>query len=332
MLDGLTSNAIEQISIVEQLIDIHELAVEGKDPSTRSRMKVYAVSSCVTNLYAIYERFVESAISDYLDALPELSQFTELSSELRNEYRIGISYILSRIDNERYKNLGHENVIRWYHEALSNKANYRFVSEALTRHEQNLRLNSLGNLLAKIQLNELTAWLTNSPTIKLLYDSNLSIIEQLEAELKIFIQVRNDAAHGGLDDIEGKENLQRYCKLIRSLIESISAYMHKSLFTKRIIAKKNLSIGRVTEVFQNAGAFIAQLSDKSSIRVGMNIYFIGEKYYLSQKIESLKIDDEDVTLLVCPNDNFEVGIKCKSIPKKNTLIYIDAEFRLGIGQ
>lgn len=324
MFDGLTSNALAQVETVEQMIGIHEGALQDKDAQTRRRIKIYSTASCVTNLYATYERFVESIIADYLDALPELIRYPNLSAELKADYRIGISHVLSRIDSERYNHLVHENIIRWYHEALSDSENYRFVPEALTRHEQNLRLTSLDNLLSRVRLTEIGSWLNKSAKIKELYNDESSIKEQLEAELRLFIQTRNDAAHGGLDDLEGIENLQRYCALVKALIESISEYMRKSLLEQRATAGKCRSIGQVTEVFHKAGAFVAQINNASSIRVGMNVHFIGENYCFSKIIESLRVEDKAVEQVEADRDKFEVGMMCENLPKKNACIYIDA--------
>jgi hypothetical protein len=323
MFGGLTSNALAQVKIVEQMIEIHEAALINKDAQARRRMKIYSVSSCVTNLYAIYERFVEAAIADYLDAIPELLHYKDLPIELRNEYRIGISHILSRIDSERYNHLKHEDVILWYHEALSDAEKYRFVTEALTGHEQNLRLTSLESLLSKIRLTALVSWLTKSSAIKNLYGGTSSIKEQLEAELQTFIQIRNDAAHGGLDDLEGKENLQTYCTLIRYLIESISEYMHKSLLDQRILAGKCKPIGKVTEIYNKPGAFIVQLKNKSVVYVGMNIHLLGENYCFSKAVESLRFEDKPVERIESDRDGLEVGITCQDLPKKNATVYID---------
>jgi hypothetical protein len=146
---ALTSNALEQISVVEELIDVHQSLTVEREPDSRNRLKLYSVCSCVTRLYAIYERFVESIISDYLDAIPDLVPYQSLADELKKDYRMGISHVLSRIDSERYEHLAHENVILWYHEALTNSTKYRFVTEALTRHDHNLRLHIVDTLLGK---------------------------------------------------------------------------------------------------------------------------------------------------------------------------------------
>lgn len=186
MFSALTNNTLDQVSVVEQFIITHEKMIAQQEASTRRRMKIYAVSSCVTYLYAIFEHFIETSISDYLDAIPELVRYQALTKELKNDYRIGISHILSKIDNERYSHLVHENVVKWYHEAIVDSESYRFVTEALTRHDQNLRLNIVENLYSRVQMNDLRNWLNNHQEIKSLYSESASIYEQLESELRNF--------------------------------------------------------------------------------------------------------------------------------------------------
>lgn len=322
MFGSLTTNAIDQVSVVEELIGIHDAVINEREPQVRLRMKVYAVSSCATRLYAIYENFVESIISDYLDAIPELQPYSSLAEGLKTEYRIGISHVLNRIENERYDHLVHENVIRWYHDALTGAVNYRFVTEALTHHEHNLRLQVLDALLSRIQLKELRGWITHSEHIRRLYSEQTSVYEQLESEVKGFVQLRNDAAHGQLDSFEGRDNLKRYCDLVRSLILAISSYFHRSLILKKVQAGKAQKIGDVTEVFSKAGAFIAQIGATAGIRKGMKVHFVGSDYCFSEEIRSLRVNDVDVESVVADCDRFEVGVKCLITPRLRAEIYV----------
>lgn len=324
MFGGLLNNALDQISVAEELIETHEQYIK-QQPIERQRLfKVYAVTSCVTRLYAIYEHFVETLIADFLDAVPELTPYASLADGLKKEYRVGISQVLSKIDGERYSHLSHENVIRWYHEALTNHSTYRFVVEALTRHDQNLRLNTIGTLVSRIDLKDIHGWLSNSPEIIALYEERSSLFEQLDSELCNFIQTRNDAAHGALETLEGKEVLLRYCSLIRSLITTIAAYFHKNLLMQRVQAGRMQCIGKVTEVIVRHGAFIAQLEAGSEVQLGMYLHFVGTSYCIKQKIDSLQIDDVNVETVVAAQSAFEVGIKCAANPQKNAEIYVDA--------
>ncbi len=310
--------------MAEELVVIHEEIISEKDANTRRGMKLYAVSSCVTHLYAILEKFIESGIADFLDALPELITYASLSEGMKNEYRIGISHVLSRIDSKRYDHLTHENIIRWYHEALSNVGTYRFVTEALTRHDENLRLSVIEGLLSRIQIKDLRGWLTRHPDICSLYTDDVLIYEQLETELKNFVQLRNDAAHGVLDDLQGRDNLRRCCQLITHLVTAISSYLHKALLLKRSEAGKARRIGTVSEVFEKNGAFIALLANGTVLNKGGIIHLLGSNYCNSQEIQSLRINDIDVDHVTAENDDFEVGIKCELNAKRHAEIYINA--------
>jgi hypothetical protein len=324
MFDALTTNTIEQIRVVEELIPLHENVGNSKDSAARQGIKLYAVSSCVTRLYAIYENFVETILSDLLDAIPEISTYESLAAELKSDYRLGISHVLSKIDTERYSHLTHESVVLWYHEALTNQPKYRFVTEALIRHEQNLRLNMLETLLGRIQLTGIRAWLAHNDSVMSLYTESDSVCEQLDAELRTFVQIRNDAAHGVLDDLQGKDNLARFCELMKNLILAISSFLHKSLLLLRANAGKARKIGVVTEVFQQNGAFVAQIESSARLQKGMQIHVLGLNYCFLQQIDSIRVNDVDVDDIVAAHPAFEVGLKCAVKPKRNAMLYVDA--------
>ena len=324
MFDALTANTIEQIRVVEELILIHESVSNDRKSETRRSIKLYAVSSCVTRLYAIYENFVKTVISDFLDAIPETSSYSSLGPVLKTNYRLGISYVLGKIERKRYCHLTHENVVLWYHEALTNQPTYRFVTEAFLHHEQNLRLKILEILFSRIELLGIREWLARNDAVLSLYSECDSVFEQLEAELETFVQIRNDAAHGVLSDLEGKENLQRFCELMKCLILAISSYLHKSLLLLKASAGKALKIGKVTEVFRENGAFVAQIERNARIKKGMSIHVVGSNYCFLQKIESIRINDVDMEEVVADQPALEVGMKCDIVPKRNAVLYIVA--------
>ena len=327
MFGGLESNALEQIAVAKAAISNHEDFLRAQPSERRGSVRIYAVTSCVTRLYAVYEHFVESLISDYLDAIPELGPYAKLSDGLRKEYRIGISHILGKLDSERYGHLTHENVILWYHQAISNSPNYRFVTEALTRHDTNLRLNIVETLISRVDLQGFRSWLVNSEEIAFLYEEQTAIVEQLEAEIRSFVQLRNDAAHGSLQALEGRDNLMRYCELIAALVKTMATYFSRCLLLKRVEAGRCRKIGTVTEIFPRAGAFVAQLDAGSELATGMSVHVLGSNYYNLDSIQSLQVLDADVERLSADKDGFEAGLKCNLIPRRNAELYIDAPLR-----
>lgn len=324
MFGGLQANALNQISVAQSLIGSHEEILRAHPAEQRGAVKVYAVASCVTRLYAIYEHFVESLLSDFLDSIPELVAYSSLSDGLKKEYRFGISHILGKIDADRYSHLTHENVILWYHEAISNAPNYRFVTEALTRHDHNLRLNIVENLVSRLDLNGLREWLAHSEDIVALYEERTAVIEQLDAELRSFVQLRNDAAHGTLQTLEGRDNLERYCNLMSALIKALAEYFSKCLLQHRVKAGKSRKIGVVTEVFAKANAFIVQLESGSVLTRGSSVHLVSSCQYRSDTVLSMQLLGREVDQLTADRDAFEVGLRCTINPTRSVELYVDA--------
>ncbi|MCI1267228.1 MAG: MAE_28990/MAE_18760 family HEPN-like nuclease [Saprospiraceae bacterium] len=319
MFSALENRCLQDIDTIYVLLDSHESLIETR-PDISHKIKIYSVSACVTRLYAIYENFVETAVSDYLDSLSECVKFDLLPYELKTEYRMGISYILSKIDQGRYDHLTHENIIKWYYEAHSGIEPYKFVTNALTRHEQNFRLNILVNAFNRVQLKDLTSWLSNHPNIKSLYPDDDSFYQLLEAEIKDFIQLRNDAAHGSIDALEGRDSLNRHCEVIKALIISIGSYLRKNQLLNMLPTGKAREIGFVSECFPANGAFVAKLKIGTEINLYQNIYFLDRTNCYSQPINSIRINDESVIAAKANTDEFEVGIKCNEMVKTQAKI------------
>lgn len=324
MFAGLTSSALNSVRVVREFVAHHESLLAEQDAATRQQMKIYSVSSCATRLYAIYERFVETLVSDFLDAIPEYCSFAALTDAMRSEYRVGISHLLSRLDSPRYRHLNHENLIRWYHEALSAANPYRFVPEALTRHDENLRLSVLSGMLSRVQVTDLQGWLSHHSSIVSLYPDQGALWDQIESELKNFIQLRNDAAHGTLADLAGPDTLLRYCDLITALIESLSAYLYRQIVMGREAAGKVVLLGRVNEVFPAHRASIVPLQRGRSLTLGQRIHLVGQWSCVEAVVESLRIDEAPVSAITALHEALEVGLVSSTAPRRNLSIYGDA--------
>lgn len=321
MFLALRDNAIAQVDVAANLIDAHEQFASDKPPALEKAIKQYAVAACVMRLYAVYEHFAETLVADYLDALPDLLAFDVQPACLRNEYRIGISQILGKIDSGRYSHLGHEDIIRRYHAAITNESAYRFVTEALTRHEQNLRLPVLETMSKRLDLMDLRIWLSACKEIRELYVEEDAIANQLESELHEFIQIRNDAAHGVMESLEGKTLLERHCQVIRALVIGLSEYFHRHLLERQEAAGKVIRLGIVTEVFMRAGALICLLDAGREVRVGSAVHFMRTGYCRSDKVESIHLNDVPAHSAVAGAAALEVGIRCAALPPAGCKVY-----------
>jgi uncharacterized protein YbgA (DUF1722 family) len=322
MHSALLNATLEKISVIKDFIVTYDAAIAQRAGAARQRMKVFAVASCVTHLYAIFEHFVETSISDHLDVLPAYKRFNDFPPEFKNEYRMGISHILSKIDQERYRHLNHEHIIGWYDESLKNLEKYRFVAHALTRSEQNYRLNNVETLFSRVQMKELKNWLANHSAIRSLYVEGTSVYEQLESEIKAFVQLRNDASHGNLDNLEGKDNLTRFCVLVENVAVALESYISKCLLVIKAGVGQAIKIGDVTEYIPRHSAFVAEAVNGSKWEIGNIIQVVGPNHCYSQRIASIQIDGQNMQEYVSPADRSEIGISCEVPAKERSEIYV----------
>lgn len=321
MFAALTDRSLAAIRVVQEFISYHETLLASRDAAARQDMKHYSVSSSVTRLYGIFEHYVETLIADYLDVIPDLCSFNELSESMRKEYRVGISHLLSRLDGPRYGHLNHNDLIRWYHEALADQRPYRFVPEALTRHDENLRMAVLGGMLKRVQLDDLQGWFAHHDSIQALYAEQTSVWEQVESELRNFVELRNDAAHGSLSTLPGPEALQRHCELIRALIQALSAYFYREVVLWRYRVGKVRLIGEVTEVFDKPNAFIVPLKAGTFVAVPEVVHLVGKFSCIEASINSIQIDGSPTEGIGTLSETLEVGLIASTLPKRNVMIY-----------
>lgn len=322
MFYTLENKAISEIESLNRIISSQYLIIP-KNLDLRTNIKKFTVASCVTRLYAIYESFIDTIISDYLDMLSECAAFDSLSEEFKQEYRIGISTILSRLDYHKYRNLKNEDIIKWYYEAITGINPYRFVASALNRHEQNLRLNIVENLLSKIQLKDFYKWIIEHPLTKDLYEGEFKI-EILESELKNFIQLRNDASHGTLDeldDLEGFANLERFFLLIKNFIRIVSSFFRSNILGYYISTNKVAEVGYVSEIFRN-GACIIKARRNVLIKVKTEFYLDEKNNCTKIVLDSLQINSANFTSVKCKQDDLEIGLKFSTSVRKKSKVYI----------
>lgn len=322
MFSHLYDKATRNIDVVVELIDEHQwLSDISKNTVKRKDLKVFSIASSITRLYAIYESYIETILSDYLDALSDLVPFQELPAGFKNEYRLGISHILSRIDQGRYKHLDHENVVNRYHGALNGAEHYQFVTDALIRHEQNLRLNIVENMFSKLGLDNFESWLLKHPLILEFFNQESVGKETLESKIKNFIDLRNDASHGEIDNLVNAESLKDYCKFISVLMEVVRQYLSSKLLDVMNDKGKVAELGKVSESFGQSGAFVLKGIKGTSIEVNNQIFITGKNSFKSLSIESIQIDSASREEIVVDDDDTEIGLKCASRVRKNVQVF-----------
>ncbi|MFP5007566.1 hypothetical protein ACLFLN_20360 [Acinetobacter pittii] len=91
-----------------------------------------------------------------------------------------------------------KDVVKWYYDAIHNNKNYRFVTEALTRQEENYRLQTINLAFIKVDLKNFHSWVSHHPVLEKIFPSPQNKFASLESDLKNFIDLRNEASHRSL--------------------------------------------------------------------------------------------------------------------------------------
>ena len=156
--DSLTRQNLEENAEFAALI-------EGI-PSEREWL-VYDRCAVVTRLYAIYERFVEDLISDWLQLIPVLvSSYSDLGENIQNTHRQGIGRLLVDLNKNRFQHLSVEKVVQGLFCGITSTGKYELLPEAFLLHEQNLRKEVLEKLLADAGIENAWKWVINHREIK----------------------------------------------------------------------------------------------------------------------------------------------------------------------
>lgn len=285
--------------------------------------QVYDHGAAVTRLYAIYERFVEDLISDWLRLLPELiSPYTELGEKIQNTHREGIGRLLLDLNKNRFQHLSVEKVIQGLFFGVTGTDKYELLPEAFLMHEQNLRKEVLEKLLADTGIENAWKWIVNYRKIKNFVEEVRGSQNTAEGELKQLVDYRNEAAHGSVDQILGIQELLDLCDFVESLCQSLA-----ELVTYQVILQKKSKgqakvIGTITEWFKQPKAAVAKIKE-ITLSVGEYLWLVSDSssYCKLAKIKSIKINDilkeqEEIT------SEIEVGLKFDTDAKIGLSLYV----------
>jgi hypothetical protein len=279
--------------------------------------RIYDHCAALTRLYAIFESFVEGILSDFLGALPSLFRYADLGEGFHKEHRDGVAYILKRIETYRYRDLRLSEVIKEYNRALSGEDEYRILSHSLLAHEQNLYLPIVENLFARLGMKNVIHWITHHPRVKTFMNDVRGEQNTVESELKSFVQYRNEAAHGSVNDVLGKEELLIHCDFIAALCQAMYELVNHQVISRRLELAMAREVGRVTEEYHDN--IIVALLKNTTVEIDDRLYFMSDSYCYSSAIVSLQVDDVD-TALVTVTEAQEIGLKTTVKVKKKARV------------
>ena len=287
--------------------------------------KVYDHCATVTRLYAIYERFVEDIISEWLRLLPELvSSYSKLENKIQTTHREGVGRLLLDLNKSRFQHLSAEKVVQSLLSGVTDSQPYELLPEAFLLYEQNLRKEQLEKLFPSVGIENSWKWIKNHRSIKNFVEEITGDQSTAEAELKKLIDYRNDAAHGAvsIDEILGTQELLDLTSFVKALCKALIELVTYYVISRKEVIGTAKNIGKITEWFSKPKAAVATINN-ITLSVGDQIWLVNESnsYCQLAKIESLKLDDISQTTINIGSET-EVGLRFNTEARQGLSLYI----------
>ncbi|WP_236141168.1 MAE_28990/MAE_18760 family HEPN-like nuclease [Nostoc sp. CMAA1605] len=325
-----TNDRLMEIAFASDAVmktEIHEETeiIIGKllqDIPKAKEWRIYDHCAVVTRLYAIYERFVEELISDWLILLPGLYQrYSDLEETIRNTHQMGVGRLLTELKKSRYEHLTSEKVMQGLFYGNTGEKQYELLPDAFLIHEQNLRKETLERLFANAGIPNTWIWVEKHRSIQNFLKEIRGNQNTAEGELNEFIAYRNDAAHGFPDQVLGASALLELCDFVDSLSQALAELVTYEVIKRKEFIGQIREFGKITEWFKKSNAVVAIVKEVK-LSVGEKVFLVNENTsccYLVA-INSIKIDDKPVNDLQATTE-MEVGLQFDLSAKKGLRLY-----------
>ncbi|HEY3281758.1 MAG TPA: MAE_28990/MAE_18760 family HEPN-like nuclease [Armatimonadota bacterium] len=311
---GLETGGGEGDAQADPIGRLRELA-----PSAPS-WRVYDSASALTQLYAAYERFVYDTATTWLGLMPRVYRlYSDLPESVRKQHRVGASRILPKAGTGRYQHLSSDGIVRELYGGVANHHGYCLMIEAFQVHDRNLRGDALNDFLGGLSIAEPWAWISQQRRVVEYMTETRGGQETAEAELRSFIQYRNDAAHGTLENLPGPMVLLGIIDFVEVLAEAIGELFYSHAVEAMAKCGLACQVGEVAERFTRADAVVARMS-QITISTGDTLVASAEHYCIPVKIRSMQVDDKDRRRVRC-GAGTELGLRFDAQVGKGAKLY-----------
>jgi len=283
--------------------------------------RVYDHCAVVTRLYAIYERFVENLITDWVRLLPSIfPRYVDLEETIQNTHRTGVGRLLCDLKKNRFEHLSIDQVVQGLFRGVTGEEEYALLPDAFLLHEQNLRKGVLEQLLAGAGIQNAWAWVEKHRAVKHFLEVRVSE-NTAEGELNELVTYRNEAAHGAvIDNFLGSNALLELCEFIETLCQALAELVTYQVIEQQKSIGQVREIGRITEWFKKSRAAVAKV-EETTLSVRGSLFLVGEAYCQLATIESIRIDDVDQET-VKTTSGMEVGFKFDVDAREGLRLYM----------
>lgn len=231
--------------------------------------------AAITRLYSVLEDFIDSILKDYLALLPTIfPNYNELPSQTLTQHRMGVSQILSKLgDRGIFRHLTELETLRGIADGYSGKK-YVLLSDAFLTDTQNYRAEQINNLFAYVGVSNIWAGVERHPSVSE-YMKTRDPNDTPKTLLKKIVDERNLAAHSGITNVLGPDEILSMISFIREIVTAVAEIARKTCASLECSAGIRVQMFQVEHLFDNMIVGVKFLT--GSVRVGDSLIAIDRR-------------------------------------------------------
>lgn len=349
-LEQLRTELSSLESFVLSISPVNEALSTHPDSSVRQYLTLrrqYDYAAFVVALYASFERFTESLVSEYTRQISSFIQYKELPEVLTKKHLTQSAEMLSRkrLGEGRYANLSPVSVAESLFNCLSGAQSYSLTSEAVIAHDTNLRFADVGKLLGDVGISDfyqslptvesIWEWFVKTElesedgveTIERTPEMDRTIKTMFETRLNDLVERRNEVAHrgGNADELLGQAEMLIRIGTIRILAEAMFEISSSSYLKLRTKDKTYASQVEIVEGPYKAGHVIVINPPSVPLSRGQSSFVLhADGRVRWGKILGIRVNNEPTDEISPGEIDSSVGVELDIRCNKNSTVWINS--------
>lgn len=279
-----------------------------REAPSRLSWQVYDHCAAFTRLYAVYEKFVEDLVSEYLRLVPTLyERYGELPEDMATQHRLGIGQILLKLGREGpYKHLDETKIIGDLAYGLTGGLGYKLLREAFLIDPQNYRAPALIKLFRYLGIKDCWSWVEEHPLVVAFMERQRDRNETAGTVLRELIEYRNEATHGNVTETVSIEELKSIADCTLVICEALAQLVMRQVVRRREELGQATSVGDVIHAFSNC--VVGVRSHAGTVAVGDELVVLQRRACYTVSVRSIQIEQTPYECLEVA-DNQEIGLR-----------------------
>lgn len=294
--------------------------------------RIFEYNSYIISLYGCFERYIESALSEYINLICSLhNNYNDLPEDIISNNIKKNAELLNVLDYPKNKDLDERILIGNLHNNINKKIPL-INTDAFCQHSSNFRIISIGEYFKSVGVSSLGKDISNYEPLKsslnaIHYDYTRLELTKTYSIIDELAERRNIIAHGAEQtDILDSDAILKMCYFIRDFCISLNSHLtNKKL--ERIVNSPNEKLN-ITKTLLNpikifGDHILCVNSNNLDISVDSKILIernTTPKFLLSE-IKGIQVNGSSVNK-VSSTESIDIGISLNEKIKTNNTFYL----------